>query len=422
MECTNITTRYGGIPLYGIILLSLAASLFLLTVLMLELVLLPKRRRRRRRTTTHQTDTSHEQELLTHVVITGGSSGIGLSVAKELIRKGAKFITLLARNQTKLDQAQLELVQYAQSISIDNSTGTGTGTDTGTGTSTRTTIHVVSVDVSDPQKIIQAAKEICTPPDQNSNSNSTTTNIPVVPVPTSLLNVAGTSSCATFVDTDCAEFQRLMEINYLGSVYATRAFLPYMLQDSKYSDGVSDGHEHDHTHEHKPRAIGFTSSQAGQLGIYGFAAYSASKFALRGMAEALQMEVSDQNVSVQVFFPPDTDTPGFELECVDKPEITKLISETSGLFSSEQVAKKMVQSMLKTRPPFNVYIGLDGFMLSTLSAGMSPAHNMMDALCQIFLSGIFRFVSLFYLWDFRNTVQKVEKKNRHDGKGKGKSE
>jgi short-subunit dehydrogenase len=36
----------------------------------------------------------------------------------------------------------------------------------------------------------------------------------------------------------------------------------------------------------------FVSSQAGQLGLFGYTAYSASKYALRGLAEALQMEVS----------------------------------------------------------------------------------------------------------------------------------
>ena len=35
----------------------------------------------------------------------------------------------------------------------------------------------------------------------------------------------------------------------------------------------------------------FVSSQAGQLGLFGFTAYSPSKFAIRGLAEALQMEV-----------------------------------------------------------------------------------------------------------------------------------
>jgi hypothetical protein len=51
-------------------------------------------------------------------------------------------------------------------------------------------------------------------------------------------------------------------------------------------------------------------------------------------------------------------------------------------------------------------------MLSSLTAGMSPAHNLVDALCQIFLGGLFRFISLFYLLDFRNIVHRVGKKNQ----------
>ena len=43
-----------------------------------------------------------------HVFITGGSSGIGLEVAKECARKGA-FITLVARNLQKLDEAKQEV-------------------------------------------------------------------------------------------------------------------------------------------------------------------------------------------------------------------------------------------------------------------------------------------------------------------------
>jgi 3-dehydrosphinganine reductase len=58
----------------------------------------------------------------------------------------------------------------------------------------------------------------------------------------------------------------------LGSVYSTRAVLPCMKQRGRGS-------------------IVFVSSQAGQVGIWGYSAYSASKFALRGLAQALQMEV-----------------------------------------------------------------------------------------------------------------------------------
>ncbi len=68
-------------------------------------------------------------------------------------------------------------------------------------------------------------------------------------------------------------FQREMEIDYLGSVYATRAIIQEMKQLNR-------------------GRIVFTSSQAGQLGIYGYTAYSPTKFALRGLAESLPMEVS----------------------------------------------------------------------------------------------------------------------------------
>lgn len=44
--------------------------------------------------------------------------------------------------------------------------------------------------------------------------------------------------------------------------------------------------------ERREGHIVFTSSAAGLLGIYGYTAYSASKFALRGLAEALHMEVN----------------------------------------------------------------------------------------------------------------------------------
>lgn len=70
----------------------------------------------------------------------------------------------------------------------------------------------------------------------------------------------------------CDMFQRMMAVNYIGSVYTTRAVICQM----------------------KSRQTGrivFVSSQAGQLGMFGYSGYSPTKYALRGFAEALQMEV-----------------------------------------------------------------------------------------------------------------------------------
>jgi NAD(P)-dependent dehydrogenase (short-subunit alcohol dehydrogenase family) len=51
-----------------------------------------------------------------------------------------------------------------------------------------------------------------------------------------------------------------------------------------------------------------------QVGIFGYTAYSASKFALRGLAEALQMELRPLGAAVTLAFPPDTDTPQLAFE------------------------------------------------------------------------------------------------------------
>jgi len=64
-----------------------------------------------------------------------------------------------------------------------------------------------------------------------------------------------------------------MDVNYFGSIFTVRAVIPEMKT-------------------RRQGRIVFLSSQAGQVGLFGYTGYSAAKFALRGLAEALQMEVS----------------------------------------------------------------------------------------------------------------------------------
>ena len=63
-----------------------------------------------------------------------------------------------------------------------------------------------------------------------------------------------------------------MNVNYMGCVNLTKAVLGGMKA-------------------RKRGRIVFVSSQAGQLGVFGYTAYSSTKYALRGLAESLQMEV-----------------------------------------------------------------------------------------------------------------------------------
>ncbi len=58
------------------------------------------------------------------------------------------------------------------------------------------------------------------------------------------------------------------------------------------------------------------------------------------------MQVKPYGISVTLAMPPDTDTPGFENEEKSKPEATRKISQTSGLFKPEIVAQQLMRDTL----------------------------------------------------------------------------
>jgi 3-dehydrosphinganine reductase len=49
------------------------------------------------------------------------------------------------------------------------------------------------------------------------------------------------------------------------------------------------------------------------MGVYGYAAYSSAKCALKGLAEVLEFELAPFGIRLSLCFPPDTATPGFEV-------------------------------------------------------------------------------------------------------------
>ena len=100
-----------------------------------------------------------------------------------------------------------------------------------------------------------------------------------------LLNNAGISMRARFQDADLGVIERLMQTNFFGTVFTTKAALPHLLASRGSIVGVS--------------------SIAGYRGLPGRTGYSASKFAMNGFLEALRTELLDQGVHVL------TAAPGF---------------------------------------------------------------------------------------------------------------
>ncbi|KAJ6357594.1 hypothetical protein OIU78_005440 [Salix suchowensis] len=128
-----------------------------------------------------------------------------------------------------------------------------------------------------------------------------------------------------------------------------------------------------------PGSIALMSSQAGQVGIYGYTAYSASKFGLRGLAEALQQEVIGDNIHVSLVFPPDTETPGLVEENKRKPQLTSIIAASSGAMKADQVAKKALDGIKSGS--FIIPCNFEGILLSIATAGLAPSAIILDGIC-----------------------------------------
>ncbi|VDO93990.1 unnamed protein product [Schistosoma margrebowiei] len=195
-----------------------------------------------------------------NVLITGGSSGIGLSLAK-LFYGGGANVTIVARDLKKLESAR-GIIKCEKDRNNN--------------------VFILSVDLTSEYNVLN---EIF--------SKHVATHGPV----DILVNCAGYAVARKFLDTPTDDIQGMLHLNYLSAVHVTKILLPYMLDQKVHQ-----------THE---RRIAFICSLASQVGVYGYAAYTGSKYALRGFAETLEMELGYKGPFVTIAFPPDTDTPGY---------------------------------------------------------------------------------------------------------------
>ena len=162
------------------------------------------------------------------VVITGGSDGIGKALVQQFLTLGAKVATC-GRNADKLAQ----LVQDLNHPCLF-------------------TMQVDVVNQQQDEALIQAVVDKWGGVDI-------------------LINNAGISMRALVSEVSIATLKNVMDINFWGTVYTTKAALPFVLK----ANGVIVG----------------VSSIAGYRGLPGRSGYSASKYALNGWLEALRTEL-----------------------------------------------------------------------------------------------------------------------------------
>jgi 3-dehydrosphinganine reductase len=224
-----------------------------------------------------------------HALVTGGSSGIGLELARQLAAAGYS-LSLVARGEDRLKQAAAELAQRF--------------------TRSDQRVFVYAADVADVKQaeaaVAAATRELG--------------------VPDLVVTSAGIAIPGYFEDITLDNFERSMAVNYFGSLYIVRAALPAM-------------------RARRQGRIVFVSSGAGLMGLFGYASYAPGKFALRGLAEGLRAELKADGVAVSIAYPPDTDTPMLAEENKTKPLETKLITGVVKTWSAPAVASCIMRGI-----------------------------------------------------------------------------
>jgi 3-dehydrosphinganine reductase len=235
------------------------------------------------------------------VLITGGSSGIGLATAMECARGGA-HVAVVARGVARLEDAR-------QRIQACSRPGRN--------------VEAWSLDVTDADATERLAPQAL----------ATLGGLDL------LVCNAGASHAAAASQTSLATYHEMMNVNFFGTVHVTRAFLPHFMRQGS-------GH------------VSAVSSIAGFLGVYGYTAYSASKHAITGYMETLRQELVPHGVGASIIFPGDTDTPQFHAENEQKPEGTWAVAGVVPVMSPEQVARVFVSGILEGK--FHIVPGLVG--------------------------------------------------------------
>jgi NAD(P)-dependent dehydrogenase (short-subunit alcohol dehydrogenase family) len=160
-----------------------------------------------------------------------------------------------------------------------------------------------------------------------------------------VMNIAGVSAWGTVDQLTHQHWKSMIDINLMGPIHVIETFLPPMVAAGRGGHLVN------------------VSSAAGLVALPWHAAYSASKYGLRGLSEVLRFDLARQRIGVSVVVPGAVKTPlvqSVQIAGVDRddPRVQKWANRFSGhAVSPEHVADRILDGVRKNR--FLIYTSPD---------------------------------------------------------------
>lgn len=283
-----------------------------------------------------------------HVVITGGSSGLGIALAQDAFDQGAAQVTLIARKMEQLEKAASALK-----------------------TKEGQKVNIFTADVTDYESLSAAfekIKELNAPIDY-------------------LFANAGYARPGEFDDLEGKEFKNLINVNGLGAINAVKLAKPLLSKGSH---------------------ITFSGSICSLINFTGYSAYGPSKYALKGFADAIRNEFVNQDIHVHMGILSSMDSPGFKIENMTKPTACAEIEGTATLFKPEEISKYLFRGI--NNNDYFIYMEILTYFIIQVSYGICPSNNLFaDLLCAPFVP-LIRFGAKIYIDLLAKTPNKLKEK------------
>ncbi|KAF8655302.1 hypothetical protein AX16_003199 [Volvariella volvacea WC 439] len=293
-----------------------------------------------------------------HCYVTGGSAGLGLSLAILLTKMGA-HVSIIARNEERLERALEEMEKVRQS----------------------------------PDQLLKAYSYSLTEAAAAAEAFDVACEVHQGKPPDAVFLCAGTSYPGFFIEEDEASMKRGMEQSYWIQAWSALHAVKRMVR------AKSTG------------KIVFVSSFLGYMSMIGYSSYAPGKHAVRGKytcSETLRSELQLYSIGVHIFFPGTILSPGYIEENKRKPQITLKIEERDETCRPDEAAQALLHGIQKGY--FHITTNYIGEFFRVATQGSTPHNNAL-------LDTLMVLVSRIGITDWRRGVDKVITSHRPEHQG-----